>query len=832
MKAKLILRLVGRDWRAGELRLLLVALLVAVGAVTAISLFVDRLNQALLTESATFLAADRVIASSRPIPEAFRAAAAENRLLQSETITFRSMIFADDAPDATNQLVSVKAVASNYPLRGVLRVSGEPFGIDQVARGVPDLGEVWLDSRLFPALGLKIGDMVAVGYARFQVTRVLAGEPDRGGSIFDLGPRILMRVEDVASTKMIQPGSRIYYRLLLAGDDKQLANLKAMLTDQMAPNYRWQSIKEASPSIGSALDRAESFLMLGGLFAVLLAGVAIALSAHRYSRRHYDHVGVLKTLGATPSDIQWGYVAVLVLVGFIGVFFGLALGTLVHVGIVAMLSEYLPVVLPLPGLRSFLVGAITGFVCLFAFAFPPLLALRNISPMMVIRRDVRPAPVSIAVTCGFAGMGSLALLVWYTGSIGLTLWAIVGAAGVCGAFAIVALGLLHSGRVLGMQAGSVWRLALAGLQRRHRENVAQITIFGLAIMLLLVLLLVRVALLDEWRAQLPENAPNHFVMNITEEDVDEVQALLDNHTEHDDRLFPMLRGRVVGINGKSVQDWDALSGATVPSSLRSERNLTWAEVMPSNNLIVEGEWWSTDEVASLISVESDYARGAGLELGDELEFDVGGLPVVATIANTRRVEWESMQPNFFIIFSRAALRDFPTTYMTSFYLESNRKKFLNQLLLEHPTVTVIEIDELIKQIQAIIARITHAVELVLILVVVAGVLVLTASIQASRDSRMKEHALLRALGGTKKLIAGSLLSEFATLGAFAGIVAVIGAEITAYLLQTNVFELTYEVHMWLWITGPVVGAALVATVGYLGTRMLVRSPPSQVLRDL
>jgi putative ABC transport system permease protein len=348
----------------------------------------------------------------------------------------------------------------------------------------------------------------------------------------------------------------------------------------------------------------------------------------------------------------------------------------------------------------------------------------------------------------------------------------------------------------------------------------------------LVLLLMRVALLDEWRAQLPENAPNHFVMNVTEEDLDEVQTLLDEHTDHDGRLFPMFRGRVVGVNGKSVQEWDALSGATAPSTFRSERNLTWAEVLPSNNLIVNGEWWSMDEAASLISLESDFARAVGLELGDELEFDVGGFPVVAKVANTRRVEWESMQPNFFIIFSRAALRGLPTTYMTSFYLESNRKKFLNQLLLKHPTVTVIEIDEIIEQIQSIIGSVTHAVELVLILVVVAGVLVLTASIQASRDSRMKEHALLRALGGTQKLIAGSLAIEFAALGAFAGIVAVIGAEITAFLLQTKVFELTYEVHAWLWITGPVVGASLVATVGYLGTRRLVRSPPAQVLRDL
>ena len=833
MTWRLVLRLAVRDWRAGELRLLLAAVVVAVGAVTAIGLFVDRLREALVSESATFLGADRVVGSTRPIPEAFRDAAAVRGIVQTDVVSFPSMLFGDASAEARSQLVSVKAVGSSYPLRGVLRVAEEPFGVGRVTDSVPGRGEVWLDSRLFPALGLAVGDTVAVGYARLRVARVLAGEPDRGGSFFDLGPRVLMRVEDVPATRVIQPGSRVGYRLLLAGDDDALADLREAIDADLAPNYRWRGISEANPSIGEALDRAESFLLLGSLLAVLLAGVAVALGAHRYARRHYDHVGVLKTLGATPAEVLWGYLGVLSAVGAAGVVSGLVLGGVLHLAIVSALSAYLPSSLPWPGPRPLAAGAVTGFVCLLAFALPPLVALRNVSPMRVMRRDVHAGAASQALTYGSAAVGGLGLLVWYSGDVWLTLWALVGGVGVCGAFAVLALALLRGGRVVGMQAGSAWRLALAGLQRRYRENVAQITIFGIAIMLLLILFLIRTALLDEWRAQLPENAPNHFVMNVADDEVGAVQALLTEHTDYDGRLFPMIRGRVTSVNGEPAEAWEETRrrGKEGPR-LRSERNLTWSEALPGNNILAEGAWWPEDSSEALISLEADYAAMLGLAVGDELAFDIGGLPVTARIANTRRVEWDSLQPNFFIVFSRAALADFATTHMTSFHLEPGGKRFLNRLLSEHPTITVIEVDEIVRQVRSIVGRVTQAIELVLGLVLGAGALVLVASIQASHEARMKEHALVRTLGGTTRLIAGALTAEFAVLGAFAGVVAVIGAETTVSVLRAQVFELGYDLHPWLWLAGPAGGAVLIASIGYLGTRKLVRSPPLLVLREL
>ncbi len=853
MTVSLVLRFAARDWRAGELRLLLAALLLAVGAVSAISLFVDRLQRALIAESTTFLGADRTIDSSRAIPDRFRELAEAEGLATVDIISFPSMVSAASAE--ASQLASVKAVEAGYPLRGVLRTAEEPFGDSEFTDALPALGEVWMDSRLFPALGLGVGDRVSVGYAEFTVSRVLASEPDRGGSFFDFAPRLLMRAEDVPATRVIQPGSRISYRLQLAGDDAALAALYGTIEGELRPNYRWRNIRNANAQIGRALERAESFLLLGGLLAVLLAGIAVALGANRYARRHFDHVAVLKTLGATPREIQWGYTGVLLVVGIVGALLGLVLGALVHLGIIAAIGSYLPIELPMPGPRPVFVGLITGFICLLAFALPPLLGLRGISPMRVIRRDLG-AGVGPAVTYGFAAAGSLGLLIWYSGSFFLTFWALLGAVVAGGVFATLALLLLRGGRVLGMQAGSTWRLALAGLQRRYRENVAQIMIFGIAIMLLLIMLLVRTALIDEWRAQIPERTPNHFLMNVSPDDARGVQDLLTSRTDYEDQLFPMIRGRITLVNDVDAREWrrqhrrefygggergerddddddddDDRGGGRSPGG-GGERNLTFSANLPDKNVVVDGEWWTDDADQPLVSIEDDYAAGRGLSVGDVLTFDVGGVPFTATVSNLRRVEWDSLQPNFFIILSPGALEGFPATYMTSFYLTPEQKPFLNELLSNYPTITVIEVDNIIAQVRGIIDRVSQAVELVLFLVLGAGILVLIASIQSSRDLRLKEHALLRALGGTRRLISGALVSEFAILGAFAGIVAVVGAEITVYALNSRVFELGTDLHPQLWVAGPLFGMLVIAAVGYLGTRKLVHSPPATVLREV
>ena len=409
------------------------------------------------------------------------------------------------------------------------------------------------------------------------------------------------------------------------------------------------------------------------------------------------------------------------------------------------------------------------------------------------------------------------------------------AAAVVVVFGGLALMLLRGSRVVGMQARSGWRLALSGLQRRRNENTAQILIFGLAIMLLLVLVLLRTALVTEWRAQVPENAANHFVMNIGADEVSSVQAMIDQGATAGDFLYPMIRGRVVEVNGEDSKVYQEKLGRQFGDDgprLRSERNLTWIEQAPANNDIISGEWWAADAETAEVSLEQDYAEDFDLDIGDVLTFDVGGQSFDATITSIRSLEWESMSPNFFIILSPRALREFPATFMTSFYLERENKRFLNQLLSAHPTITVIEIDALIEQVKSIVDRVTQAVELVLWLVLASGCLVLFASIQASRDARMAEHALVRTLGGTRQLVGGSLFAEFLVLGAFAGVVAVFGAELTVAVLQDQVFELDARLHPWVWPIGPLAGAIIIVLVGLFGARSLVNSPPMMVLRGL
>ncbi len=826
----LVLRFLLREWRAGELRLLVSAVVLAVGTVSGISLFVDRLSRALMSESATYLAADRVIASSHPIPATFDATAARLGLTTARTLTFASMIYSGER----NQLVAVKAASDRYPLRGVLRLADKPFGSSFPVDAMPPHGEVWLDSRLFPALDIEIGDTITIGVAEFRVGRVLSDEPDRGGSFFDFGPRLMMRADDVAATDVIKPGSRIAYRLLLAGQEDALEALHRQLAKELASGYRWMGIRQSSPSIGSALDRATAFLLLGGLLAVLLAGVAVALAAHRYAQRHYDHVAILKTLGTTPAEIQWGYVALLGVVGAVAAAAGLLLGVVVHLMIVSALSAYMPLQLPMPGIKPLLVGAVSGFVCLAAFALPPLMGLKSISPMRVIRRDTDAATLSRTLTYGSAAAGTLGLMLWYTDSFRLTLWTVLGISGVSIAFGALAHLLLRAGRRLGMQAGSSWRLALAALARRRSDSVAQILIFGLAIMLLLIMVLLRTALLDEWRTQLPERAPNHFLMNIAPEQVEPLQAMLRDHVEQLGELYPMTRGRIVAVNGVADAVWEA--GRRSPSSsdprLDAERNLSWTTELPPNNRIVAGAWWHGSNDAADVSLEESYAATAGIGVGDTLDFDIGGLPVHARVTSIRRVEWDSMTPNFYILFSPAALRDVSATYMTSFYLAPADKPYLNRLLAAFPTVTVIEVDKVIAQVQSIVSRVTQAVQLVLGLVLAAGCLVLVASIQASGEERLREHALLRALGASRRLVSGALGVEFGLLGCFAGLIAAFGAEVTVFVLDDQIFHLSTRLHPWVWFAGPVAGATIVCGIGLFGTRSLVAAPPVDVLRDL
>lgn len=823
MDARVPARLLWRDWKGGELSLLVAALIIAVSTVAAIAIFVDRLQQALVVESSAFLAADRVVRGSRPIPDEWEARARESGLDTARTLTFSSMVFGPER----SQLVSVKAVTPGYPLRGSLAVANAPFTPGRDTHRLPEVGEVWLDGRLLPALDLDIGAEVEVGNAAFTVTAVVTREPDRGGSFFDLGPRLLMRYADVEATGVVQPGSRLSYALLLRGSDSALQAFREDIGEALHPHFDWVDIRTGSDAIGRALARGESFLLLGGLLAVILSGVAVALAAHRYSQRQHDPVAVLKTLGMTPGEIQHTYLGNLLLLGALATSVGLLLGWGLQWLGLKVFADLVPVFLPAPGARPFLVGGITGFICLLAFALPPLLRLRDVSPLRVIRRDLVPNDASMALAYAAGLIGSLVLLVWYADSLVLAGWLVLGTFGTVAVLMTLAHLLLRTGRIIGMQAGSSWRIALSALQRRRRENSVQIVVFGIAIMLLLILYLLRTALLDEWRNQIPEDAPNHFVMNIAPDEVGPITELLDSEASGSDAFFPMMRGRVVAVNGEPTVD----AQSDERSRVGRERNLSWTWDLPAGNRVVAGTWWAPDETEALLSLDANYAEEAGLTIGDRLEFDIVDRRVEARIASLRSVDWDSMRPNFFILATPSMMADLPATWLTSFRLEAEEKQFLTRLLRRFPTVTVIEIDEVMAQVQRIVARVTLAVEVVLSLVLIAGALVLIASIQSSMDERMREFGLLRALGAGRRRILGALVIEFAALGLFAGVLAAVGAEVTVWILQEQIFQIPGRLHPGLWLGGPLIGVLLIGTIGTISTVKVVRTPPAIVLRE-
>ncbi|MBC52344.1 MAG: permease [Gammaproteobacteria bacterium] len=858
---RVALRLLWRDWRGGELRLLLLAMVMAVTSVSGIALFTDRLERALLQESATMLAADRVLSGRQMPPREWLDEAARQGLATAEVQAFASMVFSDQA----NLLVAAKAVSEAYPLRGDLRVADQPFGAAYTDNAGPARGEVWVESRVLPGLGLDIGDTLYLGDGEFVVSRVLVQEPDRqqGGMMDNAGPRVLMNLDDVPATNIIQPGSRVTYRYLFAGELVVLDVFADWVREQSDGGFRLRDVRDESQEVSDALARGESFLLLGSLFAVLLAGIAIALTARRYSERHFDYAAILKTLGCTSNQISAIYFGILLSLLLIAVVVGSVLGWLVHEGILLLLQSVIPIALPEASFTPFWLGALTAFICLFAFAMPPLLALKHTSPLRVLRKDLVAAPLSTSLPYIFGIAGALVLILWYSQDVLISVILVGAVAGVALVLSAMSYLLLRTGSAAGMRAGSAWMLAMSAVRRRRRQSVLQVLVFSLTIMSLLTLALLRTDLINDWQAQLPEDTPNHFMMNISDSQVAGMQSFLQDNEVDANPFYPMVAAGLLTVNGAPApHPWDddddetgrstmtERAGAEQPDDATSDattetaadgsarpqrvenRQVTWTAQLPPDNDVVAGSWWGDDSRPGRVSVEQDYAERIGVSLGDELVFRVNEQEITAVVDNMRTVRWDNMQPNFFFIFSPGTLDHLGATYLSTLLLEGEDKLLLNDLLRQYPTIVVLEVDALIEQIQSIIAQVSSAIELIAALVLVAGALVLLSCVNATLDERFRENAILRTLGAGRKLIMTSLLIEFAFIGLLAGVIATIGAELSLYYLQSEVFQQTFSLHYWVWIAGPLAGTVIIATLGFTATRKVVNSSPLAVLRQL
>ncbi|MEE8060139.1 MAG: FtsX-like permease family protein, partial [Pseudomonadales bacterium] len=469
---------------------------------------------------------------------------------------------------------------------------------------------------------------------------------------------------------------------------------------------------------------------------------------------------------------------------------------------------------------------------LLAFALPPLLSLQSASPLRVLRRDLEHSGFSNVMTYGLGIAGIGLLMLWYSKNLQLTLAVLVGIGLTFAIVGVLAWYLLRGSAQMGMQAGSSWRLAFASMRRRGFQNAVQVAIFSLAIMLLLILALVRSSLIEEWKVQLPEGTPNHFLVDVAEHEVSAVANLLDENQLVSETIYPMVRGRLTLINDRPVNTRVSKDDPSAENSLDRELNLTWSNTKPRDNVLLAGEWWQPDSSKPEVSVESRLAKRLKIKLGDQLQFQIGSEVLQVNVSSIRQLEWESMNPNFYMIFPPALLQQYPAIYITSFYLPLEKKRFLNQFLRDFPTITVIEMDAIINQIRSIINQVSSAVELVLGLIISSGLLVLVASVQASLDSRLQENAILRTLGAKRQLVLGSLAIEFSSLGLLAGFLAALSAELSVYGLQEFVLDMNYVAHLWVWVAGPLVGAILIGSAGYITCRKVVNTPPVEVLREL
>ncbi len=821
----LSLKLLARDWRSGELTVLGLALVVAVGALTAVAFLTNRVGQAVELRAAESLAADLRLSAARPLPTELPAQARQVGLASAEMVSMPSVVFAGEA----NTLAAVRAVTREYPLRGRLKNAAALLQPAALVDAGPEPGEAWAAPRLLARLGVDTGGEIEVGTARLRLTRVLDFRPDQGWNFVDLAPTLLINRSDLDATGLVQPGSRVSYRMLFAGPRKAVEGFKAGLETSLPENVTLRDIEDTNPQIRSAMDRSGRFLNLASLVSVLLAAIAVAMAARRYSHRHRDRVALFKCLGAPQSVILRSSLLQLLLLALAGSIIGIAVGYAAQAGLAWLLRDLISDHLPRPGWSPVLLGIITSVSILAGFALPDLLRMGKTPPLRVLRHDIGPPPLRYGIS-GLAAIAAVAgLLWWMVRDASLVTGILLGAAvtfAALGAAGALLVRLLQGFRGA---AGVAWRYGLASIARRGRESIVQVVAFGLGLMVLLLLTLVRNDLMASWRASLPEDAPNQFLINIQPWEVDAMREFLRERGIDAPPFTPLVRARLTEINGQDVSQI-TFEDPEGENWARRDANLSFRETPQADNRLVAGTWWDADTTRPEVSVEQDFGREMGLELGDELVFDIAGEAVAATVTSFRTVEWDSFRPNFFMVFSPVTLEGFPATYITSLYVPADQQRVVIELMRDFPSVTAIDLDAVLGQVRDVMDKAALAVQAVFVFTLLAGLTVLWAAVQATRDEREYESAMLRTLGASRRRVLAGVASEFLAIGLLAGTLATTGASVAGYFLATRLFELPFQFNLPLALIGPLVGMLFVGLSGLIAARRVTGAPPVRVLR--
>jgi putative ABC transport system permease protein len=849
------LRMTLRDWRAGELRFLLVALIVAVAALSSVSFFADRMRTGLQRDAHQLLGADLVIHGDRPLPAAWRDQAAQRGLRIAETVVFSSMALHGEGDNVAARLASVKVVTPGYPLRGNLKIA-QNLGADgkggdgsdgAITRDTPASGTVWVDPSLLTALHAKLGDQLKLGDKVFSIGQVITSEPDRGAAFINFAPRVMIGMADLADTHLIQIGSRVTYRLLIAAApgassaDNALEVtayqkwVDAQIKAADMRGVRMESLENGRPEMRATLDRAERFLSLVGLLSALLAAVAVAMAARRFMLRHVDACAMLRFLGLTQNQVTRLYLIEFLALGLIGSGLGALLGFGAHFVLFAwlgkLLSNDLPPVSWLPALQ----GVATGLLLLIGFALPPILQLRNVSHNRVIRRE-RDAPQPLTLFTYALGVCVFVLLLWWhAGDAKLGLLTAGGFLGGLIVFGVTGwLSLRTLQRLRGMINHPSWRFAVTSLQRRPGASVVQIVALAMGLMALLLLTVVRGELVGAWRDSTPADAPNRFVINILPDQKAAIAERLAQNKITNPVLFPMIRGRLITVNGKSTNaDANAKEQLDERAKRLVERefNLSTMRDIPQHNQIIAGQWYKDLPNHPEASVEDGLAETLGLKLGDKMTFDIGGQTLTVRITSLRKLDWSSMKVNFYVVINPRAMADMPQTWITAFHLPNGRIGVADLLTRDFPNLTIVDTGAVLKQIQNVLDQVVRAVEFLFSFTLAAGILVLYAALMGSQDERMRESGLLRALGATRKQLSQAQRIEFLLIGGLAGLLAASGAAAIGWALMRFVFEFAWHFRPEVWLIGLVAGAGCAMLGGWLGLRDVLNHPPLQTLRE-
>ncbi|MDQ2701328.1 MAG: FtsX-like permease family protein [Pseudomonadota bacterium] len=821
-----------RDLAAGEVRILVAALVLAVLAVTAVGFVTDRAERALALQANTLLGGDAVVRGDAPIEGAIADAARADGLRSTQRVELSTMVRVGSGDDARLQMGELHALDDGYPLRGTFSLLAAD-GSEYIAEGTPATGTLWLGRAGAETLGASVGDTIGIGDAQLRLVALVAQEPDAALDYFNVAPKVYLNLADLAATHLVQEGSRMRYRLVVAGEANAVETFVSIAKQELGRGQRLETVRDARPEVRSALDRASRFLGLAALVSVVLAAVAVAMAARRHSERHLSGTAVMRCLGASQRTLVSVHVGELLLLGVFASAIGVAIAFGLQWAIGAWLAGRLGIDIPAAGMLPALQGLGVGLLVLLAFGAPPVLALRRVSALRVLRRDLdhrEPAAWAV-ITLGLGGLA--ALLWWQSGSATVALSLLGGLVVTFAALALLAWLLIASVRRLRNRLRGSLRYGLANVARRPATSIAQVTALGLGLMALLLLTFVRTDLLDRWQLALTETAPNRFIINVQDDQVDAVRAHIAKAGVAAPELYPMVRARLVGMNGKPVSGADFEGrGDRAKRMAEREFNLSMADALREDNTVTAGEFWTSAPASPELSVEEEFATNLGWKVGDRIAFDIAGQRFEAPITSLRSVEWESFRPNFFVVASPGALDGYPASHITAVVVPAEATRFTADLVGAFPNLSVIDIDAVLSQVRNTADQVSTVVEVVFWFSFAAGLLVLMAAVSASQDERLLEGGVMRVLGGSRRQLRLAQASEFAAIGLLSGLTAALAASLLAGVIATQAFDMPWEPDWAMALAGAGLGSAAALLAGLFATRRVLDAPPSVTLREL